>query len=569
MTNPHPPSSRKAFLASFLPGGLAGAHLLGLLYFLNPGLPLAGLDLARALLRLSSGLAVASAILLLPWTIERPRATLRMLPWLISFVLGASSILAAAHASYFAYYLPPGVNIRLIKASMFLGLAALICFYTALLHALSNRRYGRRSRMGIWFLAIASLYVVVERREAYRPDHRPTLASSVEDPRPASLLVVGLGGASLDAILPLAQQGQLPFLAESLRVGSYARLRPLRPLRHDPAWVTLATGKWPYKHGIRDQNRFVAPILGGGTEFALLPIGLRRWLGFHSHQALSGADRDARTAWEISARLGIPSGVVGWPEATSTEPGVLFALSDQFFSGKDDLGLAPASQKGRMVSLRAASTVSHPLVSELPERTRTVVEGALAGDQARLAVFRVLAGENPQARALFLQLPGLSSVSERYFGGYAEHPFDGGGRDGLDDAARAVAAYYRWLDGELAELRESVQGPAVLVVVSAHGYRQPGWWDHRGIPSRQEQGLGDADADGVLVIRGHGIQADSYVAGAGVEDVLPTLLFAMGLPTARDFDGHALTKVFEPTELAARPLTFLPSYETLVSDRNR
>jgi hypothetical protein len=260
---------------------------------------------------------------------------------------------------------------------------------------------------------------------------------------------------------------------------------------------------------------------------------------------------------------------VGWPEATSNEPGVLFALSDRFFSLDDVQAVSPPALLGRMVELRESSRLARPFVDELPERTRAVVETALAGDQSRLAVFRVLAGETPQARALFLQLPGLALVSERYFGGYAERPFDSGGRGRLDDAAKAVAAYYRWLDDELEDLLTSIQGPAVLVLVSAHGYRQSGWWEHRGLPVRQEQGIGDALADGIFVIRGNGILADSYVADAGVEDVLPTLLFAMGLPMARDFDGHALTRVLQPTELTSRPLTFLPSYETLVRDRTR
>jgi len=45
---------------------------------------------------------------------------------------------------------------------------------------------------------------------------------------------------------------------------------------------------------------------------------------------------------------------------------------------------------------------------------------------------------------------------------------------------------------------------------------------------------------------------------------VPTLLYALGLPSARDFDGRVLTEAFTPAFLARRPLTFVPSYETLL-----
>ena len=83
------------------------------------------------------------------------------------------------------------------------------------------------------------------------------------------------------------------------------------------------------------------------------------------------------------------------------------------------------------------------------------------------------------------------------------------------------------------------------------------------------RGVVDATTDGLLIARGESLRSSAYVADASIEDVLPTLLYSAGLPIARDLDGHVLTGLFEPGELTSKPLSFLPSYETLVGERSR
>ena len=47
---------------------------------------------------------------------------------------------------------------------------------------------------------------------------------------------------------------------------------------------------------------------------------------------------------------------------------------------------------------------------------------------------------------------------------------------------------------------------------------------------------------------------------------MPTLVYGMRFPVARDLDGRVLVSAFEPAFLARTPLTFVPSYETLATD---
>jgi len=66
------------------------------------------------------------------------------------------------------------------------------------------------------------------------------------------LLLVGLDGATFDVLLPLAEAGRLPVLAELMRAGSHAPLASTIPPITPTAWTTVFTGKNPGKHGIYD-----------------------------------------------------------------------------------------------------------------------------------------------------------------------------------------------------------------------------------------------------------------------------------------------------------------------------
>ena len=176
-------AERLAPLVVFLPGFLLGVQLGGLLFFLNPDLPFEPGPVARAAAFYGVLVGLPIGLATLPFVRKRPRRALRILPWGVSVALALSAVLDSTHASYFAYYLPSGINERLVKTAAWLAFGALITFYTALLHSLHRRRYGVRSRVAFWLLALASVYLMVERREAFSP--RPTGRARPASRRPA------------------------------------------------------------------------------------------------------------------------------------------------------------------------------------------------------------------------------------------------------------------------------------------------------------------------------------------------------------------------------------------------
>ena len=566
------PSGAVTLAIGFLPGALAGIHLAALLFFLNPSLPFRLRAIVQAAIFYGVLLGLSSLALNLPFTWKRTHRARRVLPWEVTAVLAASALLGWTHASYYAYFLPSGINDRLITAAIWLTLGALVAFYTALLHTLHRRPYGPRSRTCLTMLCVLSVFVMFERREAFHPRPplrlRPTVVEAGARPR---LLVVGLDTGTLDAILPLAGQGRLPFFAKLLRDGAYARLEALAPARRESLWLSLATGKYPWKHGVTSGRIYGAELIAPGSSLNLLPVGI----GF-SHWGIPGTGgtiphsyaRQALALWEILPRLGIPSGVVDWPATSPVSRETVFALSDRLFSGSSEDGVAWPPDVRRLVAdsqPSTAQTLSLARTAFGAAATSSVVRG-LAGDSWRFAVAGALLDRYPEVGAMFVVLPGLRPVSRSAFGGYEAVQFGSSPSPEALLAAKAVAAYYSNLDVMLSELWKRRSGSQVMAVVSAYGIEGP-----RGLrrlvgaisPGGALEGHSDESPDGLFLLYGEGIRPGALLTGADLVDVAPTLLYGLGFPVARDLDGQVLTTAFDKGFLGRHPLTFLPSYEAL------
>lgn len=572
-----PPSSKNLggiLLGGFFPGFLAGTQLAGLLFFLNPQIPFDPPVLVEGLLFSGIFFGLVGFAAFAVACRGRLRKLWRWLPSSLTAVLILASSGYWIHAHHFGFYLPPGINTRLLKAAVALSVAALVCFYTMVLHRLRRRPYGPRSRLLFTAMALLSIYVIVERREAFRPrlEPEPRPSTFVGDPRPF-LCVVGLETATLDAILPLAEEGRLPFFARLLEEGVQARIDPLDPIRRDPLWTTLATGRYPYRHGIVGDQVHPAIFLPtrGDAELRLLPIGFDPWFrGAKSARPVTRRDLEVPPIWRIASRLKMSVAVVGWPVTDPPEDGMGIVLSEQFFAGPsigDARHVTPSALAERARLFRtpmaeidpgvASRFGAHPPMSVLRSLRQDLWREDLA--------FYLLGDRETSLDALFLTLPGLRQISEDHYGGYSAVQFQGSTEEESVASSRLVSAYYAHLDDFLAELWEAMREPGILAVVSTHGMASPGGLrEARRVLLRRPAKSGAAGGDGVMMLLGQGIRAGGRVR-AELVDPVPTLLYGLGFPVARDLDGAVLTDVFDTSFLAQRPLTFVPSYESLES----
>ncbi len=73
-----------------------------------------------------------------------------------------------------------------------------------------------------------------------------------------------------------------------------------------------------------------------------------------------------------------------------------------------------------------------------------------------------------------------------------------------------------------------------------------------------DYGAGTHRMDGLLAACGPGIQSDAPLEGAMLQDIMPTILYALDVPIPDDVDGKVLTQLFDEKSLERRP----PAYES-------
>ena len=537
-------------LVSCLPGALAGANLSALFFFINPSLPFNLPSLGRTVLFISPRFMLLSLLVHSPWLIWFPRKFPRILPWSLAFVFALVAIVDAYQASYFAFYLPPGINRRLIKAALWLTLAAIISLYTAILHSLRGRKYGIRSQVLLWVLALGSLYSSVERREAFQPSPSvEPFPSKLEFQRDIRFLFVGIDGATLDAFLPLARQGDLPFFNQMLDTGSSSRVNPISPYRSEALWTSISSGKFPYQHGIKGSILYSADFLSPGHSLRLLPkgLGLRKWRSIRkSSRPVDSTVRRSLLLWETFSFLDADTAVVNWPNTSPPLRGSKQLPPSYFIDHPGAVTSLPHSPYSE-VELEG-------FYRSVPPHFKSSFEKDLS---TQLETLKLLE-DHPSLKGAFVRFEGLLPLSRAYFGGFLEYQH-GGSTSAKDQfASEVIASYYSLLNRFVEDLWNSMEGDKVLFVVSPHGMGPEKRWLKQSI-----QGRINTSPDGMWLIGGKGVRPGNSAIEANVTDVAPTLLYWLGLPVPKDMEGVVLTDAIAPDYLAAGPMTFLQSYEFL------
>ena len=378
--------------------------------------------------------------------------------------------------------------------------------------------------------------------------------------------MVGIESATLDAILPLTEQGRLPFLANLLQQGAYGRLAGFEPVDEMPLWTSLATGQYPYRHGVVSAEVRRAPFAEPGAEIHLLPVGfaMPAWASLLGMTPSGEPTARSPSLWEVLERSRLSTALVGWPAPEASVDRSEIVISDGLFRGMPTDSDRRAGWLDRALARELRpDTVDPAVFARFGEEPLFEVKQALAQDLWREAIaLEILSEGSPDA--LLVHLPGLQEVSRRYFGAYIATQFEGRQDDRLDAATQVVTAYYAHLDDSIRRLWERVDGPKLLAVVSTWGADDAPAWRRlaMAISGRGPavSGRFDNAPDGVLMLLGESLRSGTFLDDADVVDVAPTLLYGLGLPIASDLDGRVLTRSFGGTFLNRTPLTFVPSF---------
>jgi predicted AlkP superfamily phosphohydrolase/phosphomutase len=403
-----------------------------------------------------------------------------------------------------------------------------------------------------------------------RPIDAPLEVMGVD--RTARVSVIAIDAASLDLITSATAEGRLPHFGRMLDAGAVRYLATLHPTSAEAVWAAVATGKLPQKNGVRSSGLYQ---LADGNSLQLLPNycfahGLERF-GFVVEQPYTSATFRTRTLWSILSTDGFSVGVVGWP-LTLPAPLVRgYLVSDMYHrlaltpSGIEDASAVypPGLQVETLAAMESASSDVLPvlnasLVDEArqltPERTDRIYD--------RIA--QMLAQTRP-AQVTLTRFQSLDLVGH-YFLRYAT-PSEFG--DVADEEQRRLGSVlerqYARIDEAIGRAMAALDQNDLLLVVSGYGMEPLGFGKRlaaRLIGDPDISGTHEGAPDGFLMAYGASVAKGRRLQARGsVVDVVPTILYFLGLPIGRDMDGYARTDLFQRSFTDDRPMTFIPTYD--------
>jgi predicted AlkP superfamily phosphohydrolase/phosphomutase len=443
---------------------------------------------------------------------------------------------------------------------------------------------ARRVRIGLYAVAIGCLAVATVASIL----STPTLGVKSYTPEEAGIpvreggvrrvLLIVDDGVTWNVIDPLMAERKLPAYRQLVSGGVRGDLATLSPTVSPPIWTTLATGHTPLRHGVGGFINYAYPGMTNGisafpcpTRMMLPDIFIKlQTRGFGSSRPLGPSHRRVRAIWNIAADMGIDVGIVGWRYTWPVERVNGFMVSDRLHYDRPKSHVHPPE----------LTKYVNDLVRDMPEAdprrfTHCEVESLAVNPKStdRLSLLRhfVTTDQKYQlvADSLFTSLDptlmtiGFTSIDaiEHLF--YYEHALSH-----EPDRYQMTRFLSRFTSPELIECLGGVIDSTyvfhdrlmqhwidwlgeddVLIIVSDHGHVMDGSAHHYPEP-------------GVLIMYGKPFRKGLNLTGASVYDVVPTVLYLLGLPVAEDMPGKVLEKAILGAFMDENPLRTVKSYET-------
>ncbi len=558
---------RWAYLKRVLAGAIFGLYMAHLLYFLNPQVDVTPGRLV--LVTLAYGLICGLLFGSILWGLRALRLRLfgkpeggdRYRAHGFGFVVLAAFIAAALywmHLEVFRVgYLPIGAVRVLAKAT---NLITVTAFALLLLWFVERYAGLRLSRViflaGVLVVGVSALFLYA-RRDRYRTEKENVVVANIGMvSRQQPVIVVAVRNLPYDWILTMTGEGALPFFDHAKEHAYFTRLEPFPTMSPKALWASLATGKLPFRHGVTGRFAYRTPLNGRdpSERFLLVPAGI----GFRVWGLIPPVERigsslpagDALPFWTIFERLSLRSALIGWP--WSAPGGASRVVTDDYFAVGHGAGsVQPPSFIAEVKSLSRAPSAATLQRFNGAGGARRIGEG-LAADQSTVAVLSAGTATFPLNIAA---LGGFASAQ------HALHVFTNDLPPRSTMKGEALRAYAEQIDAMLSAIARE-HPDHLLVVVSPSGPVPPSIPETPLALLRPAFFGEDPSADdGFVLITGRGVAHAQRPEAAGATDVVPTVLYAAGLPVARDMDGHVLTDAFDDQLLRSNPLSVVQTYE--------
>jgi hypothetical protein len=413
---------------------------------------------------------------------------------------------------------------------------------------LGRSRRSRATRLALGtlaFAAAAALLVVAAPREAGTAPRAPAPVLPVTQTG-LRLTVIAIDGLDADYLGRLAGEGRTPALAHLL-AGAVASLPASDAADPARTWTSFATGQPATIHGVGGiETRRVSGTEGtveAGSGVGAAIAAATDALRLTRPALTTSVQRRSKTFWEVAADAGLSTLVVNWWATWPVPDSGGIVLSDRATlrldrGGALDAEIAPASLYPTL--LRAwpqwRDEARQDIIAAFPadgEATALVLRRAAEQDVLPARLADRLAPEWPRLRAIYL--PGLDIAQHELLGSRGGLP-----PSVLASRVEALERYYVFLDGVVSRLTAGAGRGDVIALVA-----DPGRAASRG--------------KALLALSGAAARMGARTE-ARRQDVMPTLLYALGLPMSRELPGRPLTGVFGEAFAGGVGVRFVDSY---------
>ncbi|MEM8866348.1 MAG: alkaline phosphatase family protein, partial [Planctomycetota bacterium] len=370
---------------------------------------------------------------------------------------------------------------------------------------------------------------------------------------PRRVLLIGWDAADWQMIHPLVERGLMPTLAQMMQSGASGNLATTRPILSPMLWNSIATGKRPIDHGV---HGFTEPDPNGE---GVRPV--------HS------TSRKCKAVWNVLTQYNMRSHVVGWYASHPAEPIAGVMVSNQFEQFKVEQqratpppasSVSPAERLEELAELRVlpGEIDAAAILPFVPDAAKV-----LERDDHRLGKLQHLLSQTATVHATATHL--LAEEDWEFAAVYYEgidrfghefmefHPpkMEQVSQEDFDAYQHCMTGAYRFHDMMLQTLLDLAGDDTAVLLISDHGY-----YNNHLRPDPRPGRAGPVEWHrpfGIFAAQGPGVTPGSRVYGAGIMDIMPTVLQLLGLPAAYDMPGRVLAEVLETSE----PLPRIESWE--------
>ncbi len=546
-----------------------------LLFLLNPDLPFTLRGFGATMVALAPQVLVVfvlvgPALVLFATSLAVGRSTRLGLSvrYILRFALLDAVVLAAAAVHQWRSLrelLPDPARTALALTATALAVVAGLALVLVIFDLRRPKRLGAPWVLALGIAVLVPLGIAGDLRRVRVATPHPIQAPGFEPAR--GLLLVEIPGLDEEDLDRGIKRGSTPALEAFAAAGARFHVDG-RPLV-DPVALhaTLVTGQPPLRHGVLAAVRY-RPMTWN-LSFGVFPRGLlvRPLLltSLWRRTPVGGAAVRAVALPGIAESLGLSFAMVGdplgWPSAGPFSLVVpRTALDVRGPVQCPGLGLTYSCPGPPL----RADQLFDPPAPDLPTTPRLAreAEDALAEDTCALGLGRALLASPSPPQLLVVRLAGYGRVAWQFAGWRSESPARGATDQEIAAYGRTMARHLRALDPALGRLFEAGKGRLVALVAPL------------GVRARQDVGrvgaalLGASDPTGtfagpppgLVILVGEGVRGGERLEQtAPLTAVLPTLLWAEGLPAAEDM-GPIVRTAFRLDFVEAHPVVTLPTF---------